>query len=51
MDWNKVLGSHGRAHFKTREYTKDGVTREINDLDRFIDYDDKYFTEDDKLPF
>ena len=52
MDWNKVLGSHGRAHFKPRKYTNTyGEEKEVNDLDRFIDYDEKNFTEDDKLPF
>ena len=52
MDWNKVLGSIGRAHFKPRSYTNTkGDLREVNDLDRFIDYDDSFFTEDDKLPF
>ena len=52
MDWNKVLGSHGRAHFKTRKYVNTyGEEKEVNDLDRFIDYDEANFTEDDKLPF
>lgn len=42
MDWNKVVGSVGRAHFKTRKYqNKDGEEREANDVDRFYDYDPK----------
>ena len=39
MDWNSVVGSRGRAHFKPRSYTKDGQTRTVNDVDRFYDYD------------
>ena len=39
MNWNKVVGSRGKAHFKPREYQKDGQTRQVNDVDRFIDYD------------
>lgn len=61
MDWNKVVGSQGRAHFKPRNYTnRDGNERQTNDVDRFYDYDEKYFpvmddffeiTDDDYLPF
>ncbi len=48
MNWNKVVGSKGRAHFKPRTYTKDGEERQANDVDRFYDYDEKNFpTEDD----
>lgn len=44
MDWNKVVGSKGRAHFKPRTYTdRDGNERQTNDVDRFIDYDEKFF--------
>ena len=39
MNWNAVVGSRGRAHFKPREYTKDGQTRQVNDVERFYDYD------------
>jgi len=39
MDWNKVIGSRGRAHFMPFEYVKNGQTRRINSLDYFIDYD------------
>ena len=40
MNWNKVIGSRGRAHFKPRSYTnKNGETRQVNDVDHFIDYD------------
>ena len=40
MDWNKVVGSQGRARFKVRNYTnRDGEQRQTNDLDRFYDYD------------
>ncbi len=39
MNWNKVVGARGKAHFKPREYEKDGKTRQVNDVDYFIDYD------------
>ena len=39
MDWNKVVGARGKAHFKPRDYTKDGESRQVNDVERFIDYD------------
>lgn len=54
MDWNKVIGSKGRAHFKQRTYVNQyGEEKTVNDLDRFIDYDPKYFIEisEDDLPF
>ena len=44
MDWNKVMGSKGRARFKQRTYTnRDGEERQANDVDRFYDYDPKFF--------
>ena len=44
MDWNTVIGSRGRAHFKPRPYTdKDGNDRVANEVDRFYDWDEKYF--------
>ena len=58
MDWNRVVGSQGRAHFKPRTYTdRDGNERQANDVDRF--YDEKYFpvsgewatVPDDEIPF
>ena len=55
MDWNKVLGAKGRAHIKQKVYTNQaGEEKTINDLDYFIDYDEKYFSDvvDDKdVPF
>ena len=39
MDWNKVVGARGRAHIKPRSYTKDGEERQVNDVDRFLDYE------------
>lgn len=47
MNWNKVVGSKGRAHFKPRTYTKDGEERQANDVDRFYDYDEKNFPAED----
>ena len=44
MDWNKVVGSQGRARFKPRNYTnRDGEQKQTNDLDRFYDYDPAFF--------
>ena len=44
MDWNTVIGSRGRAHFKPRPYTdKDGNDRVANEVDRFYDWDEKFF--------
>ena len=55
MDWNKVLGTKGRAHIKQKVYTNQfDEEKNINDLDYFIDYDEKSFSEvvDDKdIPF
>ena len=63
MDWSKVIGSRGRAHFKPRTYTdRDGNERQTNDVDRFYDWEEKYFPaervrmaelsgNDDELPF
>ena len=53
MDWNKVMGSIGRAHFKQRTYTNQyGEEKTVNELDRFIDYNQEFFKDDDpSLPF
>ena len=51
MDWNKVIGSNGRAHFKQRSYTNNqGEEKFTNDIDRFIDYNEDFFIPND-LPF
>ena len=42
MNWNKVLNARGKAHFKPREYQKDGQTRQVNDVDHFLDFDPSY---------
>lgn len=48
MDWNKVIGSCGRAHFKPRTYTNThGEEKTANDIERFIDYDESFFKGDD----
>ena len=50
MDWNKVTGSRGRAHFKPKTYTNNnGELKTINDLDYFIDFNEEFFKDD--LPF
>ena len=55
MDWNKVLGAKVRAHMKQKVYTNQaGEEKNINDLDYFIDYDEKSFSEvvnDKDIPF
>jgi len=44
MDWNKVLGSSGRAHFKPRTYTNNyGEEKTANDVEKFYDYDPAFF--------
>lgn len=44
MDWKCVVGSQGRAHFKPRTYTdRDGNERQTNAVDRYYDWDEKYF--------
>ena len=50
MDWNKVIGSKGRAKIKQRTYTtQSGEERTINDIERFYDYKDEYFSAMDEL--
>ena len=39
MNWNRVKGARGRAHFKPHEYQKNGETRRVNQVDKFLDYD------------
>ncbi len=54
MDWNRVAGARGRARFKIRTYTdKDGNERRANDVERFYDYDEKYFEKEEvkDVPF
>lgn len=56
MDWSRVEGAKGRAHFAPRKYTgRDGEEHTVNDVKRFLDYDPQYFfeevTTDDDLPF
>ena len=49
MNWSKVVGSKGRAHFKQRSYVnQNGEEKFVNDVDRFIDYNEDFF---DDLPF
>ena len=46
MDWNKVHGAKVRAHIKQKVYTNQSdEEKNINDLDYFIDYDEKSFSE------
>ncbi len=52
MDWNNLIGAKGRAHFKPRPYLdKDGKEKQANDVDRYIDYDEKFFPATDSTEF
>ena len=64
MDWNRVVGSRGRAIVKVRRYKDSaGNEHDVNDIDRYLDYDPAFFTdeafktvedgssEDEELPF
>ena len=52
MDWNKVIGCRGRAHFHPETYTgKDGVEHQKNEVDRYLDYDETKMTEDPEDAF
>ena len=62
MDWNNLVGERGRARFKIKNFKdkKTGEDRQANDVDRYIDYNPKYFEDedtfdsipdDDDLPF
>lgn len=46
MDWNNVIGAKGRAHIKPRTYTgNDGKERTVNDVEKFLDYDEEKMPE------
>ena len=50
MDWNKAVGARGHARFKPRTYTnRDGEERQVNDVDKFYDWDEKYFPAEAKF--
>jgi len=50
MDWNKVVGSRGRAHIKQRSYTNSfGEEKTINDIDKFYDYAPEFFKGKNKI--
>lgn len=52
MDWTNLIGAKGRAHFKPRPYQdKDGKEKQANDVDRFLDYDEKFFSAADSTGF
>lgn len=53
MDWDKVPGARGKAHFKPREFIdKEGNKRVTNDVDRYLDYCDSDFEDDNPyLPY
>lgn len=54
MNWGKVIGERGRAHFRPRSYTKNGEERQVNDVVRFYDREQSEgFTaaDNEKLPW
>ncbi len=46
MDWSKVFGARGRAHFKPRTYMSNGTEHTTNSVDRYYDYDPQASTPD-----
>ena len=46
MDWSKVLGARGRAHFKPRTYTSNGSEHTTNSVDRYYDFDPQAMQQD-----
>jgi len=40
MNWNGIIGARGRAHIKPRTYQKGNEDRQVNDVERFYDYDE-----------
>ena len=46
MDWSKVVGAHGRAHFKPRTYMSAGVEHTTNSVDHYCDPDKAAATPD-----
>ena len=51
MDWTRLVGHSGRAHFKPRTYIdKSGEERSVNDIEYFIDYDPAFFKDADPQP-
>ena len=46
IDWSKVLGARGRAHFKPRTYVSNGTEHTTNSVDRYYDSDQQAATPD-----
>jgi hypothetical protein len=48
MDWNRVIGAYGRAHFAPATFTgkTDGKEHQKNEVIRFLDYDPSQMPED-----
>ena len=52
MDWSKVLGSEGLAHFTQRTFVgNDGLEKKTNDVKYFIDHMPLQQEETDDIPF
>ena len=50
IDWSKVVGAHGYAHFRPNTYTnKEGITHTYNSVVYYYSYDEKYFTKEDEF--
>ena len=39
MRWTDTPGKRGKAHFRPREYTVNGETRQANDISQYYDWD------------
>lgn len=51
MNWDTIIGSQGRAHFKPRAYTdRNGDERQANDVANFIDYNPDFFKKEESDP-
>lgn len=50
MDWGCIVGARGIGHFRPRKYTdNEGIEREVNSLDHYIDYDPAVLEADTEL--
>ena len=53
MDWSKVQGSRGRAHFEPATFVgkNDGKEHQKNEVERFLDYDESLMPPDEDDQF
>lgn len=47
MDWGAVCGKRLRLHIRPRTFTTaEGEERTVNEVDKFVDYDESFFSSD-----